>query len=446
MPPSYPRGRFTAASPIALASYSRGTNAPIFLHFVHAQRPMPVHCRDAIIARSFSQDPRPCSASPCSSSSRRLSPPPLLPPNRSAPTPVALHCGHLFDANAGKLLGETTIITDGKRIKDVKAGPRRRARRADRRARQRHLPARPDRQPHASDQPDEPDRLHRPVPLERRRLRDPLDGLRASARSRPASRPCATSATATANRLRCATRSTPASCPGPRIFSAGRRHRFDRRPCRRHRRLPQGSGRRSRPEGRHHQRPRRRVESRAPALQGRRRRHQDHAVRRRARRKLQRRQRADDDRRDQGGRRGRARLRIHGRRARARRRGDPPRGHRRRRFDRARHVHGRCRHEAHEGARHLVRADDHRRQVRRGKSQRAGLLPGAGRGQGEDGRTDHPGRPPARRTRPASRSRSAPMPPSIRTARTRRSSSTWSRPACRPRSCCRPRRRTRPSS
>ena len=40
----------------------------------------------------------------------------------AAPTPYALHCGHLFDAAAGKLLGETTIVTDGKRIKDVKPG------------------------------------------------------------------------------------------------------------------------------------------------------------------------------------------------------------------------------------------------------------------------------------------------------------------------------------
>jgi imidazolonepropionase-like amidohydrolase len=38
------------------------------------------------------------------------------------PTPYALHCGHLFDASAGKLLGETTIVTDGKRIKEVKPG------------------------------------------------------------------------------------------------------------------------------------------------------------------------------------------------------------------------------------------------------------------------------------------------------------------------------------
>src|SRR4051794_37702559 len=40
----------------------------------------------------------------------------------TASTPYAIHCGHLFDANTGKLLGETTIVTDGKRIKEVKAG------------------------------------------------------------------------------------------------------------------------------------------------------------------------------------------------------------------------------------------------------------------------------------------------------------------------------------
>lgn len=35
---------------------------------------------------------------------------------------VVLHCGHFFDPTTGKLLGETTIVTEGKRIKDVKAG------------------------------------------------------------------------------------------------------------------------------------------------------------------------------------------------------------------------------------------------------------------------------------------------------------------------------------
>jgi imidazolonepropionase-like amidohydrolase len=37
-------------------------------------------------------------------------------------TPLALHCGHLFDAVAGRLLGETTIVVDGPRIREVRAG------------------------------------------------------------------------------------------------------------------------------------------------------------------------------------------------------------------------------------------------------------------------------------------------------------------------------------
>ena len=40
----------------------------------------------------------------------------------SNPEVVTIHCGHFFDATTGKLLGETTIVTEGKRIKDVKAG------------------------------------------------------------------------------------------------------------------------------------------------------------------------------------------------------------------------------------------------------------------------------------------------------------------------------------
>ncbi len=37
-------------------------------------------------------------------------------------TPLALHCGHLFDAVAGRLLGETTIVVEGHRIREVRAG------------------------------------------------------------------------------------------------------------------------------------------------------------------------------------------------------------------------------------------------------------------------------------------------------------------------------------
>ncbi len=40
----------------------------------------------------------------------------------TAPTPVVLHCGHLVDTVAGRLLGETTVVTEGKRIRQVQAG------------------------------------------------------------------------------------------------------------------------------------------------------------------------------------------------------------------------------------------------------------------------------------------------------------------------------------
>ncbi len=43
-----------------------------------------------------------------------------------APAPasqvVVLHCAHLLDTIGGKLLGETTVVTDGKRIKSVQSG------------------------------------------------------------------------------------------------------------------------------------------------------------------------------------------------------------------------------------------------------------------------------------------------------------------------------------
>ena len=41
----------------------------------------------------------------------------------AAPSEIKIvHCGHLIDVDAGKLLGETTIVIEGKRIKEVKAG------------------------------------------------------------------------------------------------------------------------------------------------------------------------------------------------------------------------------------------------------------------------------------------------------------------------------------
>src|SRR5690349_11507257 len=40
-----------------------------------------------------------------------------------AAAPVsALHCGHFVDVVAGKLLGPTTIVIDGKHVKEVKPG------------------------------------------------------------------------------------------------------------------------------------------------------------------------------------------------------------------------------------------------------------------------------------------------------------------------------------
>ncbi len=40
----------------------------------------------------------------------------------ATPSTVALHCGHLVDTVAGKLLGATTIVTVGRRIKSVQPG------------------------------------------------------------------------------------------------------------------------------------------------------------------------------------------------------------------------------------------------------------------------------------------------------------------------------------
>jgi imidazolonepropionase-like amidohydrolase len=46
-----------------------------------------------------------------------------FPAARAADTPViAVHCGHLLDVVAGKVLGPSTVIVEGKRIKEVVAG------------------------------------------------------------------------------------------------------------------------------------------------------------------------------------------------------------------------------------------------------------------------------------------------------------------------------------
>ena len=43
-------------------------------------------------------------------------------PAAPAPAPIALHCPRLIDTDAGKLLGESTIVIDGKRIREVRSG------------------------------------------------------------------------------------------------------------------------------------------------------------------------------------------------------------------------------------------------------------------------------------------------------------------------------------
>ena len=43
-------------------------------------------------------------------------------PPKAAPTVTALHCGHLIDSQAGQLLGETTVVIEDKRIRDVVSG------------------------------------------------------------------------------------------------------------------------------------------------------------------------------------------------------------------------------------------------------------------------------------------------------------------------------------
>jgi imidazolonepropionase-like amidohydrolase len=47
---------------------------------------------------------------------------PAAEPAGAAPGVVALHCANLLDTAAGKLLGETTLVIDGKRIRELRAG------------------------------------------------------------------------------------------------------------------------------------------------------------------------------------------------------------------------------------------------------------------------------------------------------------------------------------
>ena len=69
-------------------------------------RPSPLNANliAAAIAAMFAADAAPAAEAPAS--------PPL----------IALHCARLIDTEAGKLLGETTIVIDGKRIKEIRVG------------------------------------------------------------------------------------------------------------------------------------------------------------------------------------------------------------------------------------------------------------------------------------------------------------------------------------
>ncbi len=44
-------------------------------------------------------------------------------PAANAPTTSVVHCGHLFDSESGRMLGETTIAISGDRIASVRSGP-----------------------------------------------------------------------------------------------------------------------------------------------------------------------------------------------------------------------------------------------------------------------------------------------------------------------------------
>src|SRR5580698_1929420 len=52
------------------------------------------------------------------SDARAQTPAPAAPPA----TVIVLHCGHLLDSVGGKLFGATTIVVEGKRVREVSGG------------------------------------------------------------------------------------------------------------------------------------------------------------------------------------------------------------------------------------------------------------------------------------------------------------------------------------
>ena len=191
-----------------------------------------------------------------------------------------------------------------------------------------------------------------------------------------------------------ARRDQPGPDQGPADLGGGHRHRHHRRPRRPHQWLqhaavaPAGPARPHRGRG---QFDRRCPPGGAPALQGRQRRDQDHRHRRRAQLREIGRRAAVHHRRGQGHRRYRQGLRLPRGRACAWRGRHVPRGRRRGDQHRARHLHERAGDEADEGERHLVRADHHRRPLRRRQGEDRRLLPRRGAAEGRADRRADPG-------------------------------------------------------
>ena len=263
-------------------------------------------------------------------------------PGAPAPAITAVHCGHLIDTAAGKMLGRDHDRDRG--------GPHpRRERRQARRRRERDRSG--DADLHAGTHrqliPTSPAR-----PAARSTSTSSIGtspttrcaprSMRA-ARCWPDSPRCAISGIRTTSRSRCAMPSTPGSFPGPRIFTAGKAigstgghadptngYRMD---------LAGDPG----PTEGIINSPDDAVKAVRLHYKRRRRSDQDHALGRRAGRERERRQCAAHAGGNPRRRRDRARLWIHGGGSCARRRSDSPRRDRRRRFHRTRHLHGRRR-------------------------------------------------------------------------------------------------------
>ena len=200
----------------------------------------------------------------------------------AAPTgSLAVHCGHLLDTEAGKLLGESTVIISGKRIESVASGHQSPlgATEIDLSG-ETCLPGLIDSHTHLTHQ-SSPSAVCRQISLERSGLL-----LRSTVFARRTLLAGFTTVRNVGDKhmtpCRCATPSTRASSKG-RAFSPPASPSVQAAVMRTDQWIPAGSGRRSRSSRRHHQQRRGCRRSRAPALQERRRPHQDHAFGRRAR-------------------------------------------------------------------------------------------------------------------------------------------------------------------